>query len=72
MMIYGAKCYVLHRRKISGEFEVESEVCYECILAPTVFLFGIVNALHIALTARRDVADHVVFLQIPADDICLL
>lgn len=48
-----AKCYVLHRGKISEELDVENGVRHSCIQSPASFPFAIGDVLQAALSGGR-------------------
>lgn len=47
------ECYVLHRGKISVEFNVENGLFQNCLLSSILFLFTIGDVLHAALSGGR-------------------
>lgn len=47
---YKAKCHMIHRSKISEEFEVQRGVRQGCILVPTLFIVVVGHILHASLS----------------------
>ena len=62
----GAKCRVLHKVKLSEQFEVKSGVRQECILSPMLFLLVVNDVLEAALN------DATCALRIPASQRSIL
>ena len=76
----GAKCRVLHKGKLSEQFEIRSGVRQGCILSPVLFLLVINDVLEAALNPlvacglrwkMPSIADNLKHIDY-ADDICLL